>query len=535
MRPFSFLLLIVLGSFIYGGCGEAVADSLPPEKPIRPNILLILADDLGYHDLGCTGSEYYETPNIDRLAREGTAFTQAYATCQVCSPSRASIMLGQFPARHGITDWIGARTGAAWRESRPHTSHLPPDYAHQLPAGQLTVAEALRAGGYQTFFSGKWHLGGEGSGPEDHGFAKNVGGWDKGSPIGGFFDPYDNPELPNRLPGENLSMRLARETKDFITQNEDSSFFAMLSFYAVHAPLETTEERWDRYRQKALENGVAGEGFAMERRLPIRVTQDHPVYAGLVEQMDLAVGLVLDALDSLGLADNTVVVFTSDNGGVASGDAYATSNLPLRGGKGYQWEGGIREPFLLRGPGIAAGEEIDVPVTGADIYPSLLGFADLPGQPGQHLDGRDIRPLLLGESWGERPLFWHYPHYGNQGGDPSAIIRRGDWKLIHYWEDDRDELYHLGRDPKEQNDLAATEASRTEEMRRELMNWLSEVGARYPASDDTFDPAVATAWRKRMETTKKEGLEESRRKMFEAEWEPNADWWDSALLDDREQ
>jgi arylsulfatase A-like enzyme len=396
-------------------------------------------------------------------------------------------MLGQYTPTHGITDWIGARSGEEWRKNGRYTSHLPPDHVHELPQQATTLAEAFKQGGYRTFFAGKWHLGGEGSMPTDHGFDVNVGGNHRGSPAGGYFDPYDNPQLPNRRTGENLSMRLADETKDFIVGTQDGGFFAMLSFYAVHAPLQTTEERLQYYRSKALEQGMPDHAFEMERRLPIRVVQNNPVYAGLVSQMDEAVGLVLDALDSLGIADNTIVVFTSDNGGVASGDDYATSNLPLRGGKGYQWEGGIREPLFIRAPGLSA-REVDVPVTGADIFPTLLSLTGVEASVSQSFDGQDVSPAIETNTFPERSLIWHYPHYGNQGGDPSSIIRRGDWKLIHYWEDGREELYQIGRGTQEQTDVASSHPGLVTALSNELMTFLEERGARYPTADPDYSP-----------------------------------------------
>jgi arylsulfatase A-like enzyme len=332
---------------------SACTSKKPEQK--KPNVLFILADDFGYHDLSVMGSSYYETPNMDRIATEGTLFTNGYATCQVCSPSRASIMSGRFPARHGITDWIGAPTGEQWRRAGRFNQLLPPEYVHALPHSYTTLPEAMKEAGYKTFFAGKWHLGTKGSWPEDHGFDINKGGWDLGGPKGGYFAPWENPNLESGLDGENLSMRLAIETIDFIQEHKDTSFFAFLSFYAVHGPIQTTQEKWAKYRQKAEDLGIAESGFEMGHFLPIRQVQDNPVYAGLVEAMDDAVGAVLRALDEMGLAENTIVVFTSDNGGVAAGDAFATSNLPLRGGKGYQFEGGIREPFFIKVPGIEGG------------------------------------------------------------------------------------------------------------------------------------------------------------------------------------
>lgn len=338
---FSFKNCIILALIVLFNCKKQEVIT-----SIKPNILFILVDDLGYHDLGVTGSTFYETPHIDQLANQSTVFTNGYAASRVCSPSRASIMTGKFTARHGITDWIGAKTGEDWRSRNRHDKLLPANYVYALPKEEVTIAEAMQQNGYKTFFAGKWHLGGEGSYPEDHGFDINIGGIETGSPRGGFFSPWHNPKLPNKKKGENLTMRLAEETADFISKHKDSTFFAFLSFYAVHAPIQTTEGKWRKYRNKADSMGIAEKGYTMERVLPIRQVQDNPIYAGLVETMDTAVGFVLKALEANGVADNTIVVFTSDNGGVASGDHYATSNLPLRGGKGYQWEGGIKSPVL---------------------------------------------------------------------------------------------------------------------------------------------------------------------------------------------
>ena len=277
----------------------------------QPNVLFILVDDLGVHDLGVTGSTFYETPFVDALASESVTFSNGYAASRVCSPSRASIMTGKFTARHGITDWIGAKAGTAWRTRNRHDKLLPADYVRQLPHDEITIAEAFKAAGYKTFFAGKWHLGDEGSYPEDHGFDINIGGIHAGSPRGGFFSPWQNPKLPNKQDGENLTLRLANETAAFIESQKDSTFFAFLSFYAVHAPLQTTAKKWKKYRDKAATMGMSNTAYEMERVLPIRKVQDNPVYAGLVETMDTAVGVVLNALKAHGLEDNTIVVFTS--------------------------------------------------------------------------------------------------------------------------------------------------------------------------------------------------------------------------------
>ncbi len=499
----------------------------------KPNVVFILVDDLGLIDLGVTGSTYYETPNIDKLAKQGMIFTQGYAASRVCSPSRASIMTGKFTARHGVTDWIGAKSGAAWREQQRYDKLLPAAYVHNLPKQDISLAEAMKRGGYKTFFSGKWHLGSEGSYPEDHGFDINVGGWDKGSPIGGYFSPWENPKLENKVDGENLSIRLAKETASFIKQNKDSTFFAFLSFYAVHGPIQTTEAKWKKYREKAVKSGFAESGYIMETVLPIRQTQDNPIYAGLVESMDEAVGVVLDALAEEGIEDETIVIFTSDNGGVASGDSFSTSNLPLRGGKGYQWEGGIREPYFIKVPWLNGSTESNYPVTGTDFYPTILDLTGLEALPNQHVDGISLKPILEGKEMKvKRPLYWHYPHYGNQGGEPSSIIQEEGWKLIHYWEDDRDELYQLNADLGEQSNVAGENEEIAIQMRKKLVAWLTEVGANMPEKDSEYNPILARQRHDGIVNERLPELEKQRIEFLAQDFEPNTDWWGSKTTKD---
>ncbi|MBT3382803.1 MAG: sulfatase [Prolixibacteraceae bacterium] len=501
-------------------------------EPTKPNILFILADDFGYHDLSVTGSKFYETPNIDRIANEGMIFTDGYATCQVCSPSRASIMSGKFPARHGITDWIGARTGEEWRKAGRFNQLLPPEYVHALPHEYTTLPEAMKEVGYKTFFAGKWHIGTNGSWPEDHGFDINKGGWDVGSPRGGYFSPWENPNLESGPDGENLSMRLAQETVNFIKENKDTSFFAYLSFYAVHGPIQTTQEKWTKYRQKAEDLGIAKTGFEMGHFLPIRQVQDNPVYAGLVEAMDDAVGHVLISLDEMGLAENTIVVFTSDNGGVAAGDAFATSNLPLRAGKGYQFEGGIREPYFIKVPGMGNGQKCNTPVTGTDFYPTLLELAGAELKPEEHIDGVSLVPLLKGETISARPLIWHYPHYGNQGGEPSSIIRLGDWKLIHYYEDGHEELYNMKTDFIESEDLAAVNSELVKHLSEKLFVMLDEMGARYPTKDPDWNAGKEKEYLERVVNSRLPNLEKQRMNFLSKDFDPKNNWWGSFITND---
>jgi len=497
------------------------------EPADRYNVLFILVDDLGHGDLSFTGSDYYETPNIDAIAEQGMVFTQGYAGSRVCSPSRATIMTGKFTARHGITDWIGALSGEDWRTLERHDKLLPAAYRHHLDHQEVTMAEALRSRGYQTFFAGKWHLGDVGSYPEDHGFQINKGGWERGSPAGGYFSPWVNPSLENKVEGENLTMRLARETASFIREYKDSTFFAVLSFYAVHSPIQTTREKWQKYHLKAERAGIDSMGFRMERVLPIRQVQDNPVYAGLVETMDDVVGIVMDELSALGLDQNTMVIFTSDNGGVSSGDNYSTSNLPLRGGKGYQWEGGLRVPYFIKVPDLPSGTS-DFPVTGADFYPTILDLLGFGLMPQQHQDGISVRSILEGRGDPEsRPLFWHYPHYGNQGGEPSSIVRRDQWKLIHYWEDGRNELYQLTTDIHEDHNLAVQHPEKVQELEGQLMDFLVGMNASFPSPDPEFDALQAQLRKDYLEQEWWPLLEQQRREILSAEYQPDSTWWGS--------
>lgn len=500
----------------------------------RPNVLLILADDLGWNDLSCMGSRYYETPNIDRLANNGIKFTNAYAACQVSSPSRASILTGKYTPRHGITTWIGESFGEDWRMQGRHNKLLPPEYEMGLRDEEYTLAECLRDNGYTTFIAGKWHLGDEGSWPEDHGFMINKGGWSSGSPNGGYFSPYKNPKLKDGPNGENLSMRLGKETVDFMKEckKENKPFFAYLSFYAVHGPIQTTKENWEYFRDKAKRMGIASKGFEVDRTMPVRQIQDNPVYAGLIKQMDDAVGLVLDAMEELGYDENTLVIFTSDNGGVTSGDAFSTSLLPLRGGKGRQWEGGIREPLLVQMPNFEKDIDVcDVPVIGTDFYPTILDFAGLKMQPKQHIDGVSLMPLLHGQKIKNRSLFWHYPHYGNQGGEPCSIIRDGDWKLIFYHEDLHCELYNLSMDISESEPLNAQYPNKVKELKKKLDKWLKDVDAKMPEADMQYDPKKESAVKKRWRTKLLNDQEKYRLQMFKEDWQPNKDWWGSRVED----
>ncbi|MBM4155452.1 MAG: sulfatase [Lentisphaerae bacterium] len=442
-----------------------------------PNVVFFLVDDLGWTDLGCFGSSFYETPNCDRLAREGMRFTSGYAACPVCSPTRASIMTGKYPARLATTDYFGAAQPDAWK--RP-TKLLPASYLDRLPLEETTLAESLKAGGYATFFAGKWHLGPEGFWPEDQGFDVNKGGCDRGGPYGGkkYFSPYGNPRLEDGPEGEHLPDRLARETVRFIEARRGGPFLAYLSFYSVHTPLMARPDLVAKYKEKKARLGLEAK-WGREREREVRLVQEHAIYAGMVEAMDQAVGTVLDALDRLGLATNTAVFFMSDNGGLSTSEGHPTSNLPLRAGKGWLYEGGIREPMLVRWPGVVKpGATCAQAVSSVDFLPTIL---DLAGRkPAGPVDGMSFLPLLKGGTLDRGAIYWHYPHYGNQGGAPGGAVRLGDWKLIEWYEDGTLELFNLADDPGERNNLVSGNPAKVRELHDLLKAWRVETKARMP-------------------------------------------------------
>lgn len=464
--------------------GCAAAPGQQTAKP--PNIVFFLVDDLGVMDVGAYNPKtFYETPNVDRLAASGLRFTAGYAANPVCSPTRFSLMTGKYPTRGAATNFF---TGT--REGR----FKPAELSDRMELAETTIAEALKERGYATFFAGKWHLGPtEEYWPEKQGFDVNIGGHHAGGPYTGnkYFSPFKNPKMDDVGEGEHLPDRLARETIRFIEQKKDGPFLAWLSFYSVHTPLMGRPDLVEKYKAKAA--AVEGQEFAEEEQVwpkaparNVRVLQKHAVYAAMVEAMDAAVGKVLAALDRLGLAGNTIVVFTSDNGGLSTAEGSPTSNLPYRGGKGWVYEGGIREPLIVRWPGVTKpGSACDVPVLSMDSFPTFVAAAG--GRPG-NVDGRDLRPLLEGGAMDRGPLFWHYPHYSNQGGFPGGAVRDGDWKLIERYEDGRVHLYDLGKDPGEREDLAEGHPGRVAVLREKLHAWYKDVGARFLRSKDGLEP-----------------------------------------------
>ena len=478
------------------------------EKP--RNIVFILADDLGVKDINIDGSDpFYETPNLAKFAKTAVDFTNGYASCPVCSPTRSAILTGQNPTRTHHTDYFGAPN--QYKDAVPadyepedilkipkstfrynHTTFpiWPAPYVNNLAHSHTTIAEAFKKQGYATFFAGKWHLGGKGFLPQDNGFDVNMGGIDRGGPYGGdkYFSPYGNPELKDGPKGEFLTTRLGEETSSFIRANKDKPFLAYLSFYAVHQPIMAPEAVIKKYEEKRKKLGLKDE-FAPEFPRENRTVRSHAVYAALLEMMDGAVGNVLDTLEAEGLAENTLVIFTSDNGGLSTSEGSPTSNLPYRAGKGWLYEGGIRVPLLVRDPATGhAGETCAEPVYSVDFYPTLLAATGHDLLPEQHKDGVSFLPYLEKPNTQstDRALIWHYPHWGNQGGAPGAAVREGKWKLIRWDWPERTELFNLEDDPGEHKDLAAERPEIVSSLINRIDSFLVESGAYLSAKNPGF-------------------------------------------------
>jgi arylsulfatase A len=417
-----------------------------------PNFVILFADDLGINDLGCFGRKDQNTPNLDKLAAEGARFTQAYAAASVCSPSRAALMTGQSPARLKITTFLTGRTDRA-----SHRLLAAPINVH-LPAGVPTIAELLKPKGYASTAIGKWHLGGKGHQPTDHGFDEFFPG--KANP---------GPESPQGGKGE---LGQADQAVKFIQKNKAKPFFLYLAFDNPHIPLA-----------------------APAKAIEANAKSFHPTYAALIESLDVAVGRVLKALEDNGVAQNTVVIFASDNGGVHISELKetpATYNAPSRAGKGFVYEGGLRTPLIIRYPGRIASRVIGEPVVLGDLCPTICTLAKVPAP--KTLDFQDISPLLLDRKPSAdakpRALCWHQPHYMNQGGKPAGVIREGDWKLIEQYEDGSLELYDLVKDPSETTDLAAAEPARVAALRGKLEAWRRSVGAEPTKANPNFSRAA---------------------------------------------
>ena len=453
----------------------------------KPNVVVFLVDDLGYMDVGVNNPNcFYETPNIDKLAKSGMLFTDGYAANPVCSPTRYSLLTGKYPTRVQATNFFSGKRAGKFR---------PAPLNNKMPLEEVTLAEALKAEGYATFFAGKWHLGPDKKFyPQNQGFDVNIGGYHKGGPYTGkkYFAPFKNPEMEEESPeGDHLPDRLARDTAKFIEAHKSEPFLAYLSFYSVHTPLIGRPDLVEKYKKRAAE--ISGEEFADEEQVigdkprKVRVLQRHAVYAAMVEAMDQAIGKVLKQLDDSGVADNTIVIFTSDNGGLSTSEGSPTSNLPLRGGKGWVYEGGIREPWIVRYPGVTkAGSTSAVPISSIDLYPTVVSAVG--AKVDHEIDGVDLLPALKGGDLERDALFWHYPHYSNQGGIPGGAIRMGDFKLFERYEDGRVHLYNLKDDIGEKVDLAEKMPEKVKEMREKLHRWYQEVDAKFLREKDGNKP-----------------------------------------------
>ena len=458
MKHIGRYLLIALFTLVFSSCEWF-------RKP-PPNVVFIMIDDLGYKDTGVYGSNYYETPNIDQLASQGMLFTQAYASAANCAPSRATFMSGLYHPRHGIYTVASSERGDA-----KDRKIIPTANTETLADSVFTLAESFREQGYRTAHFGKWHLGED---PRTQGFDINVAGSKRGNPgRDGYFSPYNVEPLEDGPEGEYLTDRLTDEAIDFLQANQDSAFFLYMPYYTVHTPLQGKEDLIRKYRQKGGD--------------PL---QNNAVYAAMVEAMDQNIGRLLSALDSLGLAENTMVVFTSDNGGIRA----VSSQEPLRAGKGSYYEGGIRVPLIVRWPGsVEPGTESELPVSNLDFFPT---FQEIFGQKQKEktLDGQSLLPILKQQAdFAERPLFWHFPIYlqaydtlQDDGRDPlfrtrpGSVVRQGKWKLHEYFEDGGLELYNLEEDIGERNNLTEEMPEKTQEMYRILEDWRESTQAPVP-------------------------------------------------------
>jgi arylsulfatase A len=498
--------------------GSFAAQRDDAKKP--PNVVFFLVDDLGWRDVGCFGSSFYDTPNVDQLAQEGVRFTDAYAACHVCSPTRASILTGKYPARLGLTDWIRGRRDFPFQQLK-NVQGL-----QQLPFEEKTLAETLKSAGYRTAAIGKWHLGEEPSGPTAHGFDVDIPQNHSGGGPPTYHAPFKLQGLKG-TPGEYLTDRLTDEAEKFIEDSKNQPFFLYLAHFAVHDPIQGRKDLVEEYRAKLTKMAKpSGEPFVLEgnpdderplskeellsrlkdpaysgfkvlphRTVKIKQHQDNVEFAGMVEAMDESLGRLLAKLTDLGLDGNTIVIFFADNGGMSGANfgrptrivekdqldrAYSTSNYPLRGAKGWLYDGGIRVPMIVKWPGNSQpGTTCNVPVISTDFYPTILDMVGLPLQPKQHIDGRSVARLVKGaDSLDREAIYWHFPHYSNHGmQSPGGAIRAGDYKLLEYFENNTVQLFNLKEDIGEQNDLTRTEPERAAKLRSMLRAWRASVSA----------------------------------------------------------
>ncbi len=516
--------------------GTTSAGQTPEKSPAKFNVVFFLVDDLGWSDVGFQGSTAYHTPNIDAFARRGLRFSQAYAACPVCSPTRASILTGQYPARLHLTDWLPGR------KDYPFQKLKNCETLQQLPDGTPTLAKMFRGNGFRTGIFGKWHLGEEPDSTRRNGFDIHVPDWNKGWPNTTYFSPYGMKGLEGGAKGEYLTDRLTAEALKWVEENRDKPFFLYLSHFAVHDPVQGRPDLVAEYETQFKRTSYEGLPYILEgnpddpnplsrevlkellsdkryrgfsllpnRTVKIKQRQDNPEFAAMVQSMDQSLGRVLAKLKELNLDDKTIVVFFSDNGGMSAANlgnparripprnlnlAYSTSNLPWRGGKGWLYEGGIREPLIIYVPdGARNGGVTDAPVMSTDFYATfseLLGFPAAPQAPGG-VDGVSLASLLRGDKRAEerladRALYWHWPHYSNHGAQsPGGAIRLGDYKLIEYYENNTVQLFNLRSDPGETRDVALSRPEKTAELLAKLHAWRRSVNAAMPMPNPAYD------------------------------------------------
>ena len=504
--------------------------SCASESPGPLNVIIFLVDDLGWRDAGCYGSSFYETPHIDLLAQQGVRFTSAYAACHVCSPTRASLLTGMYPATLNLTDWLTGRRDFPFQQLKnvKINQHLPYDIK--------TLPEVLKENGYRTAVFGKWHLGEDSASTVRQGFDVHIPDWNRGWPNTGYHFPYGMKGLEEGEQGEYLTDRLTDEALKYMEKNRHAPFFLYISHFAVHDPIQGRSDLVEKYKVK-LGNAVPSEGppFILEGKpgiehpiprteldrqldeesfsgfrvfpnqtVKIKQHQDNIQFAGMVESMDESLGRILGKLDELGIDDHTLVIFYSDNGGMSAAnfgdpgriiseegldEAYSTSNLPLRGGKGWLYEGGIRVPLIIRWPGGGVrGAVCDVPVTSPDFYPTILEILGM-GDQVANVDGESIVPLLRGEREMDRDaIFWHFPHYSNHGmQSPGGAVRSGDYKLLEYYETGRIQLFDLKNDVGEQHDLSVREPEKVAQLKEMLHYWRKSVGARMMEANPEYE------------------------------------------------
>ncbi|MFK7847721.1 MAG: sulfatase [Rhodothermales bacterium] len=457
------------------------------------NVVFILIDDMGWTDTAAFGSSFYETPHLDKLAAESMRFTNGYAACPVCSPTRASILTGKYPARLKQTDWIPGRSNRADQQLRQVEDFNYMGLEHQ------TLANILQNEGYATAHMGKWHLGaGDEYLPENRGFNVNIAGNQYGSPPT-YYYPYSRKNWRDTTQiyqltdlveggeeGEYLTDRLGEEAAQYIASKKDEPFFLHFSQYAVHTPLQSRPDLQAKYEAKRTPLPDSAD-FAYEGKRPVRTVQNHAIYAGMVESMDTSVGRIMQALEDNGMSERTIVIFFSDNGGLSTSEGWPTSNLPLRTGKGWLYEGGIRVPMLIKWPGVTDINQIcDTPVSSVDFLPTILDMLGMADKTPANTDGESLTQLLQDNAIARDAIYWHYPHYSNQGGKPGGAIREGNFKLIENYEDASLELYDLDNDIGEQENLVAQMPEKAAELREKLAAWRLDMDAQMPVPNPAY-------------------------------------------------